>query len=191
MLPNLIPIPNWDVSGVLPASYEGEPASPYAVSLLDIVQRFSVSEERRRLLMGLLNFRAELHSAGLEQGFQWVDGSFVEHIEEIDDRSPRDIDVVTFFYIPNNHTQETIVRQFPNIFNHTGIKDTHKIDSYFVPLNQISPENLISLSMYWNSLWSHNRDNYWKGYLQVGLGRHEDSEARVELERLDHLGEQP
>ena len=191
MLPNLNPIPDWDVSGVLPASHEGDPSSPYEVSLLDMVGRFSVSETRRQLLTGLLNFRAELHSAGLEQGFQWIDGSFVEHIEEVDDRPPRDIDVVTFFYIPNNHTQETIARQFPDIFNHGGIKDTHKIDSYFVPLNQISPERLIGRSMYWNSLWSHNRDNHRKGYLQVGLERHEDAEARAELERLDGIGEQP
>ena len=191
MLPNMNPIPAWDASGVLPASYEGDPTSPYEVSLLDIVGRFSLSEARRRLLTGLLNFRSELHDAGLTQGFQWIDGSFVEHIEEIDDRPPRDIDVVTFFYIPNNHTQETIARQFPDIFNHGGIKDTHKIDSYFVPLNQVSPEQLVSRSMYWNSLWSHNRDNHWKGYLQVGLGRHEDAEARAELERLDGVGERP
>ena len=184
-LPNISPIPDWDASGILPASYGGDPTSPYEASLLDVVARFGNTNERKQLLMGLLNFRAELHNAGLVKGFQWIDGSFVENIEEIENRPPKDIDVVTFFHIPDKYTQETLARQFPNVFNHREVKDTLKIDSYFVSLNQVTPERLISRSMYWNSLWSHNRDNLWKGYLQVDLASLEDAEARTELERLE------
>lgn len=185
ILPNISRIPDWDASGILPASYEGEPASPYEVSLIDLVTRLGDTGARRRLLVGLLDFRAELHDAGLAQGFQWIDGSFAENIEEVENRPPRDIDVVTFSHIPENYTQETLMRQFPDVFNHQAIKDTFKIDSHFVFLNQVSSERLIRLSMYWNNLWSHRRGDFlWKGYLQVDLAGGQDFEARVELERL-------
>lgn len=35
------------------------------------------------MLDGLLRKRAALHAAGLIQGFQWLDGSFLEHVENI------------------------------------------------------------------------------------------------------------
>ena len=189
MLPNVRPIPEWDISGVLPASDEGDPTSPYLASLSDVVTRFGDTGERRRLLRGLLDFRAELHNAGLVRGFQWIDGSFVENIEDIEGRSPRDIDVVTFLYVPNPYTQESLVQAFPSLFDHDGVKEVYEIDSYFVPLNQVSSETIVSRSVYWNSLWSHNRNNAWKGYLQVDLAHHEDAQARNELERLDDAGE--
>ncbi len=192
MLPSTNPIPDWDFSGVLPPINEDEePSSPYEVSLRDVVTRFGDTETRRRLLTGLLDFRAELHNAGLEQGFQWIDGSFAENIEEIDDRPPRDIDVVTFFSIPNNHTQLTLLQGFPNLFDHQEVKDTHNVDSYFVPVNQTRPESLVGWAVYWSSLWSHRRGDFlWKGYLQVDLASDGDTEARTELERFDGMGGQ-
>ena len=189
MLPNTSPIPEWDISGVLPASDEGDPISPYIASLSDLVARFGDTDERRRLLMGLLDFRAELHNAGLVRGFQWIDGSFVESIEDTEYRSPRDIDVVTFLYIPNRYTQESLVQAFPSLFDHDGVKEVYEIDSYFVPMNQTMPERLISRSIYWNSLFSHNRLDFRKGYLQVDLASGQDTQARTELEILDDLGE--
>lgn len=188
MLPTVRPIPEWDISGVLPASYEGDPVSPYEVSLLDVVVRFGDTEVRRRLLSGLLDFRAELHNAGLEQGFQWINGSFVENIEDIEGRSPRDIDVVTFCYIPGTHTQVSLFQENPDTFDKQRVQDTHHVDAYIVFLNQVSPERLISRSSYWNSLFSHDRLNLWKGYVQVDLASDRDTEARTELERLDGMG---
>ena len=191
ILPTISPIPDWDASGILPASHEGDPSSPYVASLFDVVARFGDTAARRRLLMGLLDFRVELHNAGLDQGFQWIDGSFVENIEGIEDRPPRDIDVVTFMRIPNQYTPEGLVQAFPRLFNHQGVKESYAIDSYFVPLNQVSPETIVSRSVYWNNLWSHNRDNVRKGYLQVDLARCEDTAARIQLGQLDSAGEQP
>ena len=188
MLSNISPIPDWDSSGVIPANIYGKPASPYGVSLSDMVARFGGTESRQRLLTGLLDFRAELHNAGLVRGFQWIDGSFMENVEERENRNPRDIDLVTFFYIPDHHTQESLVQEFSSLFDHDGIKDNYAVDSYFVPLNLVSPETIVSRSAYWHSLWSHNRDNRWKGYLQVDLASLEDSEARTELDRLFREG---
>ena len=95
-----VPIPPWTSRGVLPSIDPGDPTggdrSPYPASLLDVVMRFSTSPERRTILQGLLDYRAALHRMGLVSGFQWLDGSFLENIELLESRSPRDIDVVTF-----------------------------------------------------------------------------------------------
>ena len=193
MLPNNDTIPNWDNTGLLPARNRNFPTSsdrsPYVVSLLDIVSYFGNTESRRELLKGLLDFRAELHNAGLVRGFQWIDGSFVENVEEREDRHPEDIDLVTFFYIPDQHTQQSLLDEFAALFDHEEVKVNYTVDSYFVPLNLVSPETIVSRSIYWYSLWSHNREDYWKGYLQVDLSGLDDSEARTELERLSSAGE--
>lgn len=193
MSSNVNPIPKWNSRGVLPADIEESPkppyevttVSPYQVSLSDMIARFSVTQVRRRLLKGLLSFRAELHDAGLEQGFQWIDGSFVENVEETRNRPPGDIDVVTFFHIPENETQYSLVERFPNIFSPEYIFENYGIDSHYLPLDKEHLDTIVSLSAYWNSLWSHTEDNRWKGYLQVDLGSSGDAQAREELERLD------
>ena len=192
MLPSTNPIPDWSYSGVLPPIDENEaPSSPYEVSLYDVVARFCETESRRHLVKGLLDFRARLHYASLIRGFQWIDGSFVENAEEARERPPEDIDVVTFFRIPDNHTEETLLRSFPELFNRRGVKDTHGVDSYFVPMNGDALESIVSWSVYWNSLWSHRKgDLLWKGYLQVDLSIGQDAEALAELERLGDIGGQ-
>lgn len=143
------------------------------------------------MLKGLLDFRAKLHDASLVRGFQWIDGSFVENAEETRERPPDDIDVVTFFRIPVNHSQETLARTFPELFDHWAVKNMHGIDSYYVPINQTTPESLVNQSVYWNGLWSHRKKDFlWKGYLQVSLESGQDTDALAELERLDGIGRQ-
>ena len=70
--------------------------------------RFGDTVARREILKGFLNFRTALHAAGLVKGFQWVNGSFVEHTVQRENREPRDMDVVTFFDIPEGQTQATM-----------------------------------------------------------------------------------
>ena len=186
-------IPEWDTSGMLPASVPEAPVarerSPYVVSLYEVAMRFGHTGPRRRLLIGLLDFRAELHRAGLTRGFQWLNGSFVENVEELRERqAPADIDVVTFFYIPNGHTAQSLVESFPALFDGKASKDAYAIDAYFVQLNQTTSEEIIGEATYWYSLWSHTRNGRWKGYLQVALSGDDDAETRYELERTDGAG---
>ena len=166
-----------------PTSYN---RSPYRVSLVEVMERFGSSEARRGLLSGLLDFRAELHQAGLTEGFQWIDGSFVEDLERTrqDFPIPRDIDVVTFFYVSEGQTDENVYRASPGVFDNARIKETHKIDSYLVSLRQADPEIIVDLAAYWYSLWSHTRAEKWKGYLQISLAPDEDEAARNELNRM-------
>ena len=188
-------IPDWNHSGLLPAN---DPAastshdrSPYTASLLDLAVRFGHTSARRRLLTGLLDYRAELHKAGLMCGFQWIDGSFIENIEESEQRRPKDVDLVTFFHIPDKHTSESLRQDFPELFDNSKVMANYDIDAYFVQLNQVTPEETVRESTYWYSLWSHTRDGEWKGYVEVDLSGDDDESIRVEIERIDEEGGQP
>lgn len=180
--------PGWDATGIIPPNSPdasvGTARSPYATSLPELATKLGDTEPRRILLEGLLNFRATLHTAGLLQGFQWIDGSFVENVEEMAGRPPNDIDVVTFFHIPDGHTQESLFRGFPDLFTTGQVKAHYGIDAYFVLLNQTSVESIIRRATYWHSLWSHTRDGLWKGYLQVDLDDADDAAARANLEQM-------
>ena len=79
--------------------------SPYGIGLPEFVDRFSSSKERIAILDGFLRFRNELHEVGFVSGFQWLDGSFLENIEDLEDRHPNDLDVVTFYTMPTARSQ--------------------------------------------------------------------------------------
>ncbi|MEN8221197.1 MAG: hypothetical protein ABFS56_33570 [Pseudomonadota bacterium] len=58
---------------------------------MDIVARFSHTPERRLILNCFLDYRAAIHQIGLNNGFQWLDGSFLEAVENSQNRPPRDV----------------------------------------------------------------------------------------------------
>lgn len=94
-------LPQWNGVGILPPVRPEMPGnsperSPYRVSPAGFVDRFATSPERMAILDGLLRFRGKLHELGIVSGFQWLDGSFLEQIELLENRHPRDMDVVTF-----------------------------------------------------------------------------------------------
>ena len=94
-------IPAWNALGLLPPIDPTTPTaverSPYPVSLKDLVLRFGTSPERKAILTGFLEYRAILHQFGVQHGFQWLDGSFMEEIEILEGRPPMDLDVVPLF----------------------------------------------------------------------------------------------
>ena len=193
MLVNIYAIPKWDNSAVIPAIDFEKPTSadrsPYQASLLDLVRRFGHTTSRRRLLTELLDFRSELHTVGLVQGFQWLDGSFAENVEVRKDKDPSDIDLITFFYDPSDCRNDDDVQTLSRVLNHNRIKKCHKVDHYHVSLNELPLSEIVSHSAYWYSLFSHRRDDYiWKGFVQVDLADHQDAEARTELETMDRRG---
>src|SRR5437660_55494 len=106
-------IPNFDLSGVLPPYVGPSPAesgafmSPYEASIVEMVDKFATSPERKAILIGLLRYRDALATAGIVDGFQWLDGSFLENIEEREGRPPGDIDIVTFLHRPDSAKEMT------------------------------------------------------------------------------------
>lgn len=181
-----MPLPNWSHEGVLPANDVDDPTSPYrspyVVSLVDFVTRFAKTEDRRHIIRGFLEFRRALHEAGLVDGFQWIDGSFVEDVETFRNRPPNDVDVVTFARLPDGYDERRMLHDYPRLFDGDRLADQFKVDSYFVFLDPDSLRYVVDQSVYWYSVWSHTRTGDWKGYLQVTLAGDGDAVAKNELE---------
>lgn len=183
-------IPDWDGRGVLPpflnSPIEADGISPFLVSLVGIVERFGTSKERLTILDGMLRYRAELHAIGLVQGFQWVDGSFMENIELLNQRSPRDVDVVSFFHLPDGTTQAEILAGHRHLFSRNETKKAFMVDAFPIVLTNMAQEALIERSVYWYSLWGHRRDKSWKGFLQIDMAPTEDADAATLLKQLQN-----
>ena len=160
----------------------GEGRSPYHVGLVDLVRQFGDTTTRHTLLTRLLDYRAALHSAGVRDGFQWLNGSFVEDTMQRSQREPNDIDVVTFFYVPARQTQEALAIAHPLLFNPQATKSQYSVDAYPVVLDAGDLPFLVSRTAYWNDLWSHDRNHQRKGYLEIDLSDSEDAAARAALE---------
>ena len=188
-------IPSWTTSGVLPPINPASPTStdrsPYEVSLTDLILHFNTTAKRQSILTGLLDFRSALHKLGLEHGFQWLDGNFLEHVEATESRDPRDIDMVTFFHLPAGQTQLSLLTQNRPLFIPQETKARYYVDAYFVQLDGGAPEPLVSSAIYWYSMWSHRRNGDWKGYLRIDLSPTNDQAARANLISQQGKGGQP
>jgi len=179
-----MPIPPFNGSGLLPPflldpTYRAG-GSPYSATIVELVGRFSTSPERLAILDGLIRFRADLHVFGITQGFQWIDGSFVENIDAT--RAPKDVDVVTFFQrpLPLRLTSDLSVALAKNadLFYSPRTKLKYMTDAYFVDLD-VDGTSIVSQTRYWFDLFSHRRgDQHRKGMLEIPLGTlADDSEA--------------
>ncbi len=134
----------------------------------------------------MLEFRADLHALDLVDGFQWIDGSFLEDIETVERREPRDIDLVTFFRLPEGRSQTSLEEASAELFDPQAVGRRYEMDAYFVQLSEAEPELLVEQCTYWNSLWSHRRNGQWKGYLEVDLAPAGDPEAMANLDLMSN-----
>lgn len=177
-------IPHFDLSGVLPP-YLGPDAaergltSPYETDVLEVAQRFATSRERAEILRGLLRYRQALAGIGVVDGFQYLDGSFVEDVERVRGRPPKDIDVLTFFYRPphamDHHLFSDFVHRNLSLFDPVAVKAAYYCDAYGIDMNTPG-EYLVDATRYFCGLFSHQRDtNIWKGMLKIDLavGQHD------------------
>lgn len=145
--------------------------------------RLGGTAARRDLLDGFLAFRTALHRAGLTRGFQWLNGSFVTDIMRIADREPRDIDVVTFYRLPDGYTQESLAQESPELFDRSNNKTKYHTDALFLGLDALDMRSLANHVAYYNGLWSHTRQGQWKGYLEIDLADEDDATAKIALNR--------
>ncbi|MDN3563717.1 hypothetical protein QWZ14_04920 [Paeniroseomonas aquatica] len=158
--------------------------SPYVTIALEVVTTLASSLERRDILRGWLNHRASLRAIGFARGFQWLDGSFVE------DKQPRDLDVVSFLYRPHGIRDPQqllmLIRANGALFVRNIVKAQYRLDAFPVDLDG-SPEALVSSARYFLGLFSHRRgDDLWKGMLQVRMEDVADDAAA-----LSRLGAAP
>ena len=179
-------IPDFNVSGVLPPYVGSSPGdfaamSPYAASLVEIANKMCASNERKAIMRGLLEYRQQLATVGLQTGFQWLSGSFMEDIETLESRPPNDIDLVTFMHRPDAVRADPAWREFVEanmpLLDPRRVKATFRCDGYVVGLDE-DPTGIISQTTYWLGLFSHRRGGLWKGMLQVPLAvSAEDADA--------------
>jgi hypothetical protein len=187
-----VAIPDWTKEGVLPPTGDDPLSgdrSPYQVSMLNFVERFATTPNRRRILEGFLRYRAVLHEAGLVAGFQWIDGSFAEHVETLEQRGPEDVDVVTFYRMPAPRIlPEHLVRVVALFSKDPEVRERtiaeFRVDGYPVDL-ALPPKVLVDRATYWYSMWSHRRNRAWKGYLELNLAPEDDAEAMRLLVKRD------
>jgi hypothetical protein len=169
-------IPEYTRDGFLPPfmgdALSPEDRSPYLVTPQELVSLFGTSPERRALIRGFLAFRRRLRLFGFVEGFQWIDGSFVEQVELKRGRPPADIDVVTFVGPAVGYaTQEAFeaaCRACPEIFEAAKVKRAYGCDAYFVNLTS-APGFVVDRVAYWAGLLSHTRTKAWKGILALDL----------------------
>jgi hypothetical protein len=180
-----MPIPAFDgILNVLPphlgaAGTVGQ-LSPYPCTPSELWVRFATTPARTQILEGLLDLRAALFARGI-QGFQWLDGSFVEDIETQEGRDPGDIDVVTFVANPSDPAALLpVITANPNLLNRPYVKATYHVDHFWVPLGS-PPPRIVEQTRYWYGLFSHRRDRLWKGMLVVDLLNQADDDAARKL----------
>lgn len=178
-------IPEWNNAGILPPIWPGmqghsNKRSPYIVNIEELIATYAFNTGRRVILNGLLDYRKALYQIGITKGFQWIDGSFIENIESLENRKPNDVDVVTFFHMPDGMEQQKL-QQVSSLFEPAYIKKNYCVDGYACLLGQPMESYSIKQISYWYSMWSHRRDGLWKGFLQVDLSPFNDELAREVL----------
>jgi hypothetical protein len=169
-------IPAWTLSGILPP-YLGDPRNgvnmaPYSTTLQKVAERFASTRRRFEILQGLLAYRQALANLGIVDGFQWLNGSILEDIEKLENRDPNDIDIVTFFRRPVGARDPIAWGQFTSlngsIFSPKVNKALYKCDTQYIDLDS-STEDVASLTRFWFGLFSHRRNDVWKGMLNIPL----------------------
>ena len=182
-------IPQFNQSGYLPPFLPGSgpvdtaAVAPYKTTLIALVNRFSTSDDRKKILLGYLNYRVNLKQLGVINGFQWIDGSFIEDIEKNRGRAPSDIDFVTFAHRPDEHKElekwTTLVNSRGDLFFPKYSKSEYLCDAYFVDFT-LPPIAIVNRTSYWFGLFSHQRDSLlWKGMLEINLSEDEGEAFRL------------
>lgn len=145
--------------------------SPYAVAMTDVVDRFATSIERVAILRGLISYRQAARALNLADGYMWLDGSFVEDVESVRGRPPKDIDIVTFMSVPGSDAAEKMafMHAHADIFFAEEAKKKYMCDAYVIDLTA-KPLALVDNTRYWFGLFSHQRvTSLWKGMLRVPM----------------------
>ncbi len=185
-----MPIPAFTNKGVLPP-FDGDAAfidnsSPYPVTTLDLCSRFALTPKRQEILRGFLKFRGLLNDLLVVDGFQWVDGRFVEDDGDRSD-SPDCIQVVTFCKdSPRLDDPAYAELAAPLHAEFPEIRRRFLVDPLYVSLNW-PVEDIINNTRFFGATLSHQRETgLWKGMLQIPLSTPKDDAKAIEyLNTLD------
>ena len=150
-----------------------------------VVQRFAFTPHRTRLIHNLIDYRNALYTAGITDGFQWINGSFVEHVETRPRPGkapePGDIDIVTFYHPPGQQTRETY-----DLFRSSATRHRFNVDGYGIPLGVEFTLAQVEAIAYWYGMWSVRKDDHEpKGFVQIHLDPQNDPDALRALNEME------
>ena len=98
---------------------------------------------------------------------------------------PKDVDVVTFFNLPNGLDQTAFFPQIADLFDVPNTKQIYHVDAYPYVLGSSLGETNVTEISYWYSMWSHRRNGLWKGFVQVDISEDEDNIAMALLAQIE------
>ena len=188
-----MPVPPFDARGLLPPflgiDERTAARSPYVTNMGEMVTSFASTPHRSQLLKNLIAYRALLASDGYLSGLQFIDGSFVENVEAIEYRPPRDIDVFSFLNLPSKYTADPALWAASGLaFWQSEIADFNKnklrynLDTYALSVDGLLPWQLFEAVIYWYSLFSTGVPTHaWKGFVAISLDPAADGAALTAL----------
>jgi hypothetical protein len=178
---NFMIIPNFAPNGTLPPFIDGSPTdpakrSPFGATMYQLIDRFCTTSHRAILLKGLNAYRKHLFEGGFVTGYQWIDGSFVEDVENTRGRPPGDIDVVTLFNRPlkYQHDATSWFSAYSSVlhakyFETRNMKPVYKCDTFAIDLDA-GHISLVRDTMYWGGLFTDIRgSSEKKGIVSIPL----------------------
>lgn len=173
-------------NGLLPP-YDGEDAqidcsSPFPATTLELCQKFGRTPQRREILKGFLRFRALFHQLGVTEGFQWVDGRFLEEDGDAG-AGPDYIDVVTFCKDPPLIDEPRFDEiSAPLRADFDAIRKDFHVVGVLVSLDWPASE-IIKQTGFYGSLYSHQQGTgIWKGMLEIQLAT-----TKEDARAMEHL----
>ena len=139
------------------------PYNVQEITLKYFEETFATNENRQSLLVDYNAFIEHLNSLGINNFYQWIDGSFVT--KKI---FPRDIDVVSFIETKEFKKNEKELLLLPKMFQN--------IDCYFVEVFlKDDKKHFITQTdtSYWFHLFQGTRKpRVKKGFVQINFGNH-------------------
>lgn len=112
----------------------------------------------------------------------------MEDIEGRESRDPKDVDIVTFYELPEN-LGETDSNQLLDLFDPEKTRDDYGVDARGIQLRVALTKETVEYISYWHTMWTHRTDGTWKGVVEVDLDSRQDTAARQILDaRIDQRG---
>ena len=180
--------PPRDPSGLLPAfhpaDFTGSTRSPYFATLDDLLSIFGGTNARLTPFSSFLDYRQRLHQVDVIQGYQWLAGSLVEDIESRQSRASGDLDLVTYYRVPDSTDEASLFNQYADIFPPDAVRRRRSIYAYFVPRNAMEPPLIERYHDYWHDLWSHTGRGEPKGFVYLDLSPSNDSTLQSQVNDL-------
>lgn len=174
-------------NGLLPphhSSQNGGPArpdelSPFLATTLELCQRFGGTLERRAILRGYLQMRQRLTDLQVVEGFQWVDGHFLEEYEKRTRKPPESIRVVTFCRTPKAIADPNYSSLFQPLMSRRVTQATFHVSHQLISLGWPA-HSIIEATRMQAAMMSHSDEGVWKGYIRIPLNTPDDDAAALQ-----------